>query len=70
MSPNLFSQVSYLPKSLQDFSRDFSELRAIFHGLKGNSRFSGIIFIRGIKIIPKLRKSEKFPNPTTIYMPA
>jgi hypothetical protein len=70
MSPNLFSWVAYLSKSFQDFSRDFSELWPIFHGQKGNSRFSIIIFIRGIKIIPKLRKSEKFSNPTTIYMPA
>jgi hypothetical protein len=43
MSPNLFGWVPYLSKSLQDFSRDFSELRAIFHGLKGNFRFSEII---------------------------
>jgi hypothetical protein len=70
MSLNLFSWVPYPSKSPQDFSSDFSEPRAIFRGLKGNFRFSGIIFIRGIKIIPKLRKSEKFSNPTTIYMPA
>jgi hypothetical protein len=68
ISPNLFGWVPYLSKSLQDFSRDFSELRTIFHGQKDNSIFFGIIFIRGIKIIPKFRNSEKFPNPTTIYI--
>jgi hypothetical protein len=68
MSPNLFSWVPYLSKSLQDFSRNFSELRVIFRGLKDNSRFSRIIFIRGIKIIPKLRNFEKFSNPRPIYI--
>jgi hypothetical protein len=31
--------------SLQDFFDDFSELRAIFRGLKGNSGYSAIILI-------------------------
>jgi hypothetical protein len=49
MSPNPFSWVPYLSKSLQDFSRDFSELRAIFRGLKG-------IFV--IILIPKSINSK------------
>jgi hypothetical protein len=49
MSLNLFSAVPYPSKSLQDFSGDFFELRAIFHGQKGNFRFSGIILFAELK---------------------
>jgi hypothetical protein len=49
MSLNSFGWVSYLSKSLQDFSCDFSELRAIFRGQKGNFRFSGIILFAELK---------------------
>jgi hypothetical protein len=37
MSLNSFSWVPYHSKYLQDFSGEFSELRAIFRGLNTNS---------------------------------
>jgi hypothetical protein len=45
MGLNPFSWVLYPSKSLQDFFDDFSELRAIFRGLKGNYGYYVIILI-------------------------
>jgi len=53
VSSNNFSGLPHSSIYLQDFFGDFSELWAIFRGLKSNSGFSGIILILEIKIIPK-----------------
>jgi hypothetical protein len=62
MSPNSFSWVPYLSKSLQTFSRDFSELRTIFHGQKGNFRFSRIILFAELNN-PEIKKIQKVSKP-------